>query len=236
MGIYRQRRTPPPAILQVNKESRLHLQRFYTQCFRVETKRLFQAPVSRYLWVNFDIDTVYCDTNALVQYASDGVAQIQRLILEVDCTDYFLDTRGTALFAASALQTVRILDIEAGLYDETWWTGWADLMRAWYHRCTPLPFFSVTIVAPNRPDGVEVRPDTWQSLDREWRRAHGPTREQDEYYEGISDEEDDVDAPWRFHEYHHLDGCRCASKRKQYVQIGNVDAGKSAWKLLVCAD
>lgn len=192
--------------------------------------------MSRYLWVDFDIDTVYCDINALIQYASDGVAQIQRLILEVDSTAYFLDTRGAALFAASALQTVRILDLEAGLDDATWWMGWIDLMRAWYHRCTPLPFFSVTVVAPNRSDGVEVRPDTWQRLDREWRRAHGPMQQQNEYYEGISDEEDDVDAPWRFYGYRHVDGCRCASKPKQYVQVGNADAGKPAWKLLDFAD
>ena len=230
----RRRHTPPPPFLQVNKESRSHLLRFYTRCFPgYLSRRLLQTQRLGYFYVNLDIDIIYCNTREL-SHCDAELPLIQRLILECEDAEYFFYKSQGPLHSANMLKEVTILDVEPSLVEETWWMAWTDLMLAWYYRDDPVQF-TARIVAPDAPNDIEVRPENYLELDREQRRTHAPTPEEDPEYEGISDSEDDVDAPWRFVRWRHVDGCECASRKKVYVQFRNGD-GKSSYRLCECSD
>jgi hypothetical protein len=198
--------TQPPPILHVCAEARSHLQRHYTKSF---TRKL----PSKLSLVNFDIDTVYCSADYLPSCRDSDLPSVQRLIVECWESEFFFRDSGRALYMASTLRSVTILHHGPDAEGENWWMGWDSMMEEWYYRDDPVAF-RTRIISLEDPHHTEVDQDNYLKLERDLRRAHQPTLEEEPDYPGMSDSEDDVDAPWRFRMgYRHVDGCNCPSRR-----------------------
>lgn len=203
-NLARRPRTAPPSVLQANSEARAHLRKFYSVCFGTGTPAKFSL-------VNFDLDIVYCSMVELVRCDSE-LSHIQRLIVECEDAELFFYKYGRPLYRAVALDTVTILHYGHDAVYETWWREWDGIMQEWYYRDDPVAF-TARIISLDDSNSIEIRPDNYLKIERDWRRNNGPTPEEDPDYQ-VSDSDDDVDAPWRFRlGYRHLEGCDCPSKR-----------------------
>jgi hypothetical protein len=198
--------TPPPAILHVCAEARSHLQRHYTKSFA-------RGSPHKFFLVNFNIDTVYCSVSCLLNYEDSDLPSVQRLVLECWESEHFFRNSGRALYMASALRAVTIMHYGPDAEGENWWMGWDSMMEEWYYRDDPV-WFRARIISLEDPRHIEVNQNNYLALERDRRRAHQPTLEEEPEYQGMSDSDDDVDAPWRFRMgYRHVDGCDCPSRR-----------------------
>jgi hypothetical protein len=198
--------TQPPPILHVCAEARSHLQGHYTKSFT-------RGSPSKFSLVNFDVDTVYCSVSCLASCRDSDLPSVQRLIVECWESEHFFRDSGRALYMASSLRSVTILHYGPDAEGEDWWMGWDSMMEEWYYRDDPVAF-RARIISLEDPHHIEINQDNYLKLERDWRRAHQPTLEEEPDYQGMSDSEDDVDAPWRFRMgYRHVEGCSCPSRR-----------------------
>ena len=200
----RRSHTGLPAILLACTEAWTHLQKFYTKSFPTGTPPQFS-------WVNFDIDTVYCNFVELVHCCKE-ILLIQRIIVECTDSEMFYIKYGHPLCLAKALDTVTILHFGHDAVYETWWGEWDSLLQGWYYRDDPVRFYT-KIISVDDPSSFEVNTKNYLRIEREWRRNNPPPPEEWPDYQ-VSDSDDDVDAEWRFRMgYQHVDGCNCPSKR-----------------------
>ncbi|KAJ4986598.1 hypothetical protein SVAN01_07907 [Stagonosporopsis vannaccii] len=204
LNLARRPRTAPPSILHASSEARTHLQGFYDVCFGGRTPE-------KYSLVNFNLDTVYCSMVELVRCDRE-LPRIRRLIVECVDAELFFYKYGRPLYQAAALDTVTILHYGHDAVYDTWWREWDGIMQEWYYRDDPVTF-TAKIISPDDPNSIEISPDNYLKIERDWRRKNGPTPEEDPDYQ-VSDSDDDVDAPWRFRQgYRHVEACDCPSKR-----------------------
>ncbi|RYP72591.1 hypothetical protein DL771_004086 [Monosporascus sp. 5C6A] len=202
----RRLRTLPPPVLHACAESRSHLQRRYTKTFATGTPPRFSL-------VNFDIDTIYCSQGELEEFESD-VPLIRWLIIESVDPDTFYYKFGHPLSDANALETLTILHIQPGIIHDEWWLEWDDIMEGWYFRDDPVRFYT-RIIYPDHPATIEINPDNYLKVERDWRRKRVAEAPEDfgTDYE-VSDSDDDVCAPGRSRTgWRHVDGCNCPSRR-----------------------
>lgn len=200
----RRSRTAIPAILVACTEAWTHVQTFYTKSFPIGTP-------SKFSWVNFDIDTVYC-SDVELSHCSKEIPLTQRLIVECTDSDGFYYHHGRSLYAAKALDMVTILHFGIDAVRETWWREWDDILEEWYYRDDPIRFYT-KIISVDDPSSFEVNFKNFLRIEREWRRNNPPPVEESPDYQ-VSDSDDDVDAEWRYRmRYRHVDGCSCPSRR-----------------------
>lgn len=197
-------RTAAPSVLYASSEARAHLRIFYDVCFSEGTPETCSI-------VNFNLDTVYCSMVELVRSDSE-LTRIRHLIVECMDAELFFYKYGRPLYRATALETVTILHYGNNAVYRTWWREWDSIMQEWYYRDDSVAF-TANIISLDDPNSIEISPDNYLKIERDWRRNNRPTPEEDPNYQ-ISDSDDDVDAPWRFREgYRHVEACDCPSKR-----------------------
>ncbi|KAK7995999.1 hypothetical protein PG991_015466 [Apiospora marii] len=132
------KRPAPPAILHACSESRNHLQQrsksssHYVKVFQVYENRAI------YLWVNFDLDTIYADPFALEDLPEAELARIQRLTTEGVSPSYFAYNHALTLrWAMPALRDVTILSMDRDRArrdaQKPWWKPWAPLFEMLFY-------------------------------------------------------------------------------------------------------
>lgn len=198
-------RTPPPSVLHACAESRSHLQSLYTKAFATGT-------LPKYSLVDFDIDTVYCTQCTLAECEAE-LPLIRRLVIESQDAETFYRNYGHNLSHAKALETVTILYIGLDAGWDEWFREWDNMMESWYFRDDPVCFY-VKILMPEYPSSIEINPDNYLKVERDWRRNNPPPPELLESDYQVSDSDDDISGPGRFRRgWHHVDGCDCPSRR-----------------------
>ncbi|KAJ8113415.1 hypothetical protein OPT61_g4448 [Boeremia exigua] len=204
--LIRRRRSPTafPATMLSCTEAWSHPRPFYTKSFPTGTPPQFS-------WINFDIDTVYCNLQELA-CCDDELPLMQRLIVECHDSDWFYYECTHRLYLAIALETVTILHLNYGAVEEGWWREYDDILQRWYYRDDSVGFYT-KVISVNDPSSFEVNSKNFLKIEREWRRNNPPPPEECPDYQ-VSDSDDDVDAEWRHRMgYQHVDGCNCPSRR-----------------------
>lgn len=171
----------PPAVLHACRESRTYLQQrsrpssYYVKAFRI------YRDSAVYLWVNFDLDTVYLHPSALGNLDGTDLAQIQRLTIEGVSSRRFVDEHARTLRSQMpALRDVSVLPMDCDRVrgaQQPWWLPWAPLLEALYYpeekeeeQDGPAPFY-LRVLRPDdelpairTPD--ELNPDNYH---KQWR-------------------------------------------------------------------
>ncbi|KAK2023991.1 hypothetical protein LX32DRAFT_121133 [Colletotrichum zoysiae] len=157
---------PPPPLLHTCAESRTHLQRYYAMIF---TKLLAtDKDAQRYVWVNFDFDTIYLDQYELKDLSSQ-CPMVRKLIILGTDAEIFYYNYSWELCQMKHLQTVTILHMESpGKIDDRWWGEWDSMMEYYYFRDDPVAFYT-RILYPEAPP-YEIDPGNYLKVERDARR------------------------------------------------------------------
>lgn len=208
--------TKTPAILHSCGESRSHLQSIYTKAFKLGSQ-------PRYIWVNFDLDTIRVDQGWLMAIFAEWTS-IRHLAL--GCSDlgwlqefYMDDVRA---LRDIGLRTLTFIDTRGptvngpiSRLDEVWWEPWSSIvMVELYYRCDPMPFYT-RVIAPSDPKRIEINSDDYISQYRAYRKAlYAADPEhwgESIAYESETESEDGRER-W-FGEWVHGQSCKCIDRR-----------------------
>ncbi|KAK8136096.1 hypothetical protein PG984_004036 [Apiospora sp. TS-2023a] len=168
----------PPAVLHACHESRTYLQQrsrsssYYVKAFQIYQNRAV------YLWVNFDLDSVYAHPSALENFTKTDLAKIQRITLEGVSSRHFIGHHASTLRSKMpALRDVTILSMDCDRnrgWWQPWWRPWAPLFEVLYYpkdeEDDPAPF-NLRVLRPE-DEPPSTRTPGWLNPDnyhKQWR-------------------------------------------------------------------
>lgn len=176
---------PPPAVLHACIESRSYLVRYYTK---------IMIGKSRYIWVNYDLDTI-CLNEWYLEDLSDELPPIKHLAVYSVDDEEFERRFISDIEHMPSLEDVEIKPDQKGIY---WWYGWERVMVYLYYTDTPV-HFRTTVLSPDPDHEIPVlSQENYIRVERDYRRMRRV--ESPEWQGGgeMSDsDDDDVHRPGR---------------------------------------